>query len=86
MDPRGPTGLPYILGMVTHAISQTEIESVMIYSTDAETMVTDFDQFIATHQRQCIISAHRMMVDLASDLLEELLDQSMLFRLISGAS
>ncbi len=67
------TELPYILGMVTHVVSQTEMALVTIHSTDAQAMIDDFDQFIATHDRQCIISAHRMGLDFALDLLEELL-------------
>jgi hypothetical protein len=52
-----PPGWSHILGVVTNPISQTQFEAVMVHSTDAEAMVEDFDRFIATHERQCIISA-----------------------------
>lgn len=73
-----PPGAPHIFGMVAHVVSQTEFSLVTIHSTDAQAMIDDFDQFIATHDRQCIISAHRMILDFALDLLEELLDQSLI--------
>ena len=73
-----PSGWPHLLCIVTNAISRTQFEAVLVHSTDGRAMVEDFDQFIATHIRQCIISAHRMMVDLELDLLEELLDKSLI--------
>ena len=73
-----PPGWPQVLCIVTNPISRTQFEAVMVHSTDAKAMVKDFDPFIATHIRQSIISAHRMMVDLELDLLEELLDQRLI--------
>ena len=68
----------YYLGMVTHVISNTEFSIVGMHRSDAEDMVRSFDPFIAMHQRQCIISVHRLILDFAIDLLEELMDKDLI--------
>lgn len=74
-----PAGWPSILCVVTNPISRTQFEAAVVHSLDAEEMIRDFGQFTATIQRQCIVSAHRMFVNLALDLLQELLGQGLIF-------
>ncbi len=68
----------YYLGMVSHAISNTQFNIIGMHRSDAEDMVRSFDPFLAMHDRQCIISAHRIILDFATDLLQELMDKSLI--------
>jgi len=61
-----------VVGVVTHAISKTQFESVLVPANDAREMAQDFGSFLAVLQQQTIATAYRYFVDYCMDLLEEI--------------
>ena len=62
------------VGMVTHAISKSQVQSVIVYSSDAEKMANDFDGFINLTNQQAFVSSHRMLTNYFHHLLKELVE------------
>ena len=67
----------FALGVVTDVISQTEFSAVTVSGSDLRDMIDDFSGFTDTLARQSVIGAHRMFVDYAVDLLNELLGRNL---------
>lgn len=65
------------IGMVTHSISNTQFQSVLIKRNDGLKMVDDFDNFIQLTNYQVIVSSHRMLVNYFHNLLLELSGQDL---------
>lgn len=60
------------LGLVTHAISNTQFQGVVVPRTDAAAMAADFDGFIRSVSKHCITGSHRLLIDYVYDLLLEI--------------
>ena len=71
---RKHVGEQFALGVVSNAISASEIESIIFPGTDAIATVENFDGFRSMFRCQCLISAIRLIVDYCVDLLSALLD------------
>ena len=65
-------------GVVTHPISTTQFQVVTVHKEDARELAQDFGGFIATFQKQTIVSAYRLLVTYLADFLLELLDYKLI--------
>src|SRR5262245_46404310 len=66
------------LCVVTHPISNTQFQAVVVPRADAAMMATDFDGFLRTVSRHCIVATHRLLIDYVFDLLLEIDNTSQL--------
>lgn len=60
------------LAVVTHAISSTQFQTVVVPRADAAVMAANFDGFLDTVSKHCIVASHRSLIDYAYDLLLEI--------------
>jgi hypothetical protein len=60
------------LGVVTHAISRSQFQAVVVPRPDAAAMAANFDGFLDAVSKHCIIASHRALVDYVYDLLLEI--------------
>ena len=79
------------VGVVTHPISNTQFQGVFVHKEDARQMAADFGCFLATFQRQTIISSYRVLMIYLTEFLLEIsdrhlvtLDKNQLRRLSEG--
>ncbi len=60
------------LGIITHVISNTQLQVVEVPRPDAATMAANFDGFLQTVSKHCVIASHRSLIDYTYDLLSEI--------------
>jgi hypothetical protein len=58
--------------LVTHAISSTQFQAVIVPRADAAAMAVDFDGFLRSVSKHCITASHRLLIDYVYDLLLEI--------------
>ncbi len=66
------------VGVVTHAISKSQFQSVLVHCSDAQRMADDFDGFINLTNQQMFVSSHRMLINYFHHLLNELLERNLI--------
>ena len=59
------------MGVVTHVVSLSQFQGVILNKDDARRMACDFDRFVLTFQRQTIVSAYRVLVTYLYEFLLE---------------
>jgi len=54
------------VGVVTHPVSRTQFQAVVVHKDDARRMANDFGGFMLTFQQQTIVSAYRVLITVLS--------------------
>jgi len=59
------------VGVVTHPVSRTQFQAVVVHKDDARRMANDFGGFMLTFQQQTIVSAYRVLITYLAEFLLE---------------